>query len=64
MMLSVSPAAESAATAARMASGIEAAMMTVDRHDPRNSRIIRLVNAAAIIPSRTTPETAAFTNSD
>jgi hypothetical protein len=52
-----------AATAARMASGIEVAMI-VERHEPRNSRIIRLVSAAAITPSRTTPETAAFTNSD
>ncbi len=40
------------------------AMITVDRHDPRNSRIIRLVSAAAIAPSLTTPLIAAFTNSD
>ena len=64
MMLSVCPAAASPATAASTASGMEAAMMTVDRHEPRNSRIIRLVSAAAITPSRTTPETAAFTNND
>ncbi len=40
MMLSVWPDADSPATAARIASGIEAAMMTVERHEPRNSRII------------------------
>ena len=64
MMLSVCPASASPAMAARMASGIEAAMMTVDRHEPRNSRIIRLVSAAAITPSRITPDTAAFTKTD
>ena len=31
-----------------MASGIEVAMITVERQLPRNSRIIRLVSAAAI----------------
>ena len=46
------------------ASGIEIAMMTVERQLPRNSRIIRLVSAAAIVPSRITPEIAALTNSD
>ena len=39
-------------------------MITVERQLPRNSRIIRLVRAAAITPSLTTPEIAAFTNSD
>ena len=39
-------------------------MITVERQLPRNSRIIRLVSAAAIMPSRITPEIAAFTNSD
>src|ERR1700759_2595752 len=48
----------------RTASGIEAAMITVDRQLPRKSRIIRLVSAAAITPSLTTPEIAAFTNTD
>ena len=55
MMLSVSPSADSAAIEPRIASGIEIAMMTVERQLPRNSRIIRLVSAAAITPSRTTP---------
>ena len=39
----------------RTDSGIEIAMITVERQLPRNSRIIRLVSAAAITPSRTTP---------
>ncbi len=39
-------------------------MITVERQLPRNSRIIRLVRAAAISPSLTTPEMAALTNSD
>jgi hypothetical protein len=62
--LSVCPKAASAAIAASTASGIDTAMITVERHDPRNSRIIRLVSAAAIAPSRTTPDTAAFTKID
>ena len=36
----------------------------VDRQEPRNSRIIIAVNAAAIAPSRTTLVTAALTNTD
>jgi hypothetical protein len=47
-----------------MASGIDNAMMTVERHEPRNSRIISDVSAAAMAPSWITPLTAAFTNSD
>ena len=49
---------------ARIDSGIEMAMISVERHEPRNSRIINPVSAAAITPSRITPETAARTNSD
>ncbi len=64
MMFKVSPAADRAARALRIASGIEVAMMMVERQLPRNSRIIRLVSAAAMMPSRMTPETAAFTNRD
>ena len=37
---------------------------SVDRQLPRNSRIIRLVSAAAIAPSRTTPAIAALTKTD
>ena len=64
MMFSVSPAADSAATEPGWRAGSTAAMMTVERHEPRNSRIIRLVSVAAIAPSLTTPEIAPFTNSD
>ncbi len=64
MMFRVWPVAASMATADSTASGIEAAMITVERQEPRKIRIIRLVRAAAIAPSRTTPETEAFTNSD
>ena len=39
-------------------------MITVERQEPRNSRIIRLVRAAARTPSRATPWTAAFTKID
>ena len=48
--------ATSAISAHRTASGIEVAMMTVERQLPRNSRIIRLVSAAAMMPSRITPD--------
>ena len=64
MMLSVSPAHASTAIEPRMASGIEVAMMIVERQLPRNSRIIRLVSTAAITASVTTPPIAPSTNSD
>ena len=64
MTLSVSPMTESVMIEPRTESGIEIAMMSVDRQLPRNSRIIRLVSAAAMTPSRTTPATAPFTNMD
>ena len=64
MMFRVSPASASMAMAARMASGIEVAMMTVERQVPRNSRIIRLVSRAAITASETTPPMAFSTNRD
>ena len=63
-MFSVWPVAHSAISAESTASGIEVAMMTVERQLPRNNRIIRLVRPAAIAPSRTTPLMAAFTNRD
>ncbi len=56
--------ADRAAMAASTDSGIEVATIRVERHEPRNSRIIRLVSAAAITPSRITPSTAAFTKVD
>ena len=64
MMLMVCPSACSAISEDRIDSGIEIAMMQVLRQLPRNSRIIAAVSAAAISASRTTPCTAAFTNTD
>jgi len=46
----------------RIDSGIDVITITVLRHDPRNSRIINAVRAAAMAPSRTTPMIAARTN--
>ncbi len=43
------------AMAARTDSGIEIAMITVERQLPRNSRIMTLVRAAAMTPSWITP---------
>jgi hypothetical protein len=51
IMLSVWPVAHRPISAASTASGIEVAMITVERQLPRNSRIIRLVRAAAMAPS-------------
>ena len=45
-------------------SGIEIMTTRVDRHEPRNSRIISAVSPAAIAPSRTTPTTEFVTNTD
>ena len=64
MMFSVSPIAESAMIEPSTASGIDVAMITVERQLPRNSRIIRLVSAAAMTPSRATDEIAPRTNID
>ena len=65
MMLSVSP---DAPTACRWRpgsdSGIDVVTIRVERQLPRNSRIIRLVSAAAITPSRMTPWIEARTNMD
>ena len=47
-----------------MESGIEIMTTRVDRHDPRNSRIINAVSPAAMAPSRTTPTTDWVTNTD
>ena len=64
MRLMVSPSAASAMSEQRTESGIETAMISVERRLPRNSRIMAAVSSAAMMPSRTTPETAARTNSD
>ena len=53
MMLRVSPSAHSVAIEPSTDSGIDVAMISVERKLPRNSRIIRLVSAAAMTPSRT-----------
>ncbi len=64
MMLSVSPSAQSTAIEPSTESGIEIAMMTVERQLPRKMRIMRLVRAAAMTPSWMTLLTAALTNND
>ncbi len=64
MILSVSPMADSAPIAPKTDSGIEVVTIRVERQLPRKSRIIRLVSAAAMIPSRTTPWIDARTNTD
>ncbi len=60
----VSPSALKVAREHKTESGIESAMISVLRHEPRNSKIINAVNAAAITPSRKTPLMAARTNKD
>ncbi len=64
IMFKVSPRAESAAIENRIASGIEITITNVERQLPRNSRIIKLVSVAAMMPSFITPDTAARTNID
>ena len=51
MMLRVSPIAHSIMIAPSTESGIETAMISVERQLPRNNRIITLVKSAAITPS-------------
>ncbi|MGY4369238.1 hypothetical protein ACVW1A_005303 [Bradyrhizobium sp. LB1.3] len=63
-MFSVSPIADSMMMAPSTESGIETAMMTVERQLPRNSRIMTLVSSAAITPSKATPSMAPRTNTD
>ena len=55
IVLSVSPRKYSATSEVRIASGIEIMTTRVERHEPRNSRIISAVRPAAIAPSRSTP---------
>ncbi len=64
MMFSVSPRIDSVAIEPRIASGMDVAMISVERQLPRNSRTIRLVSAAAITPSRTTLLIAPVTKTD
>ncbi len=62
--LMVSPIAENIATEARMASGIEMVMISVERQLPRKMRIMRPVSAAATTPSNMTDDTADLTKAD
>ena len=55
MMLTVSPSHDSATSEQRIDSGIETAMMSVERKLPRKIRIITPVRHAAMMASRTTP---------
>ena len=55
IVLMVSPIRLRTITEVRIESGIETAMMRVERQLPRKSRIIRPVSAAAITASRITP---------
>jgi len=64
MMLMLSPKALSTQMDVRIDKGIETAMISVLRQLPRNSRIMIAVRQAAMIASRTTPDTAERTNSD
>ncbi len=63
MILRVSPIAANITIEPNTASGIEVAIMIVERQLPRNKRIMTLVRIAAITPSRTTPAIAPLTNS-
>ena len=62
IVLMVSPRKWSTTIDVRIESGIEIITMRVDRHDPRNSRIISAVSPAAIAPSLTTLATESDTS--
>ena len=64
MMLMLSPSALRTQIDVRIDKGMETAMIRVLRQLPRNRRIMTAVRQAAMIASRTTPVTAARTNSD
>ena len=64
MMFRVSPTAHSIVTAPNTDSGIDTAMIRVERQEPRNRRIIKLVRSAATTPSKITPLMAPRTNTD
>ena len=61
---SVSPSICSTRIEARIESGIVSAMISVERQLPRKSSTITAVRPAAISASKTTPCTAALTNTD
>ena len=62
--LMVSPSAARIASEVRIESGIETSTTMVERHDPRNSRMVRPVRPAAMIASWITPSMAAETKTD
>src|SRR5246127_4377503 len=64
MVLSVSPRKCRTMIEARIDRGIEISTISVDRQDPRNSRIISPVRPAAIAPSRSTLAIDALTSFD
>jgi hypothetical protein len=64
MVLIVSPRKYSTTSEVRIDSGIEIITTRVDRHEPRNSRIISAVRAAAIAASRSRPVTDCLTKID
>ena len=64
MMFNVSPSAERMAIEPSTDSGIDVAMITVERQLPRKIRIIMLVSAAAMTPSRITLFTAPLMKTD
>ena len=64
MVLSVSPRKYRTTIDVRIERGIEIKTIRVDRHEPRNSRIISPVSPAAIAPSRTTLVIDAVTSFD
>ena len=64
MMLMVWCSTSSMISEHRIESGIDTAMISVDRKLPRKTRIMRAVRQAAIMPSRTTPLMALRTKID
>jgi len=64
MVLSVSPMKNRMTIDVRIESGIEIRTIKVDRHEPRNNRIMSPVSPAAIPPSRRTPAIDAVTSFD
>ena len=64
MTLMVSPNAVRIASEVRIESGIETSTTMVERHEPRNNRMVRPVSAAAMTASWITPSMAAETKTD
>ena len=64
MIFKVSPIAANIATDANTDSGIEIAMISVERQLPKNNKIMTLVSRAATAPSNTTLLIAPRTNTD